>query len=423
MAQTGYTPIQIYSSSTPTNAPSAGNLTNDTKGSELAINIADKNLFFKDSTNSVNTVPIRQSGAASDGWLSSTNWNTFNNKQAALVSGTNIKTVNGTTLLGSGDLGTIGVGYGGTGTSTAFTAGSVVFAGTSGVYSQDNANLFWDDTNNRLGISTTSPSSKLDIDAGSQIPIQTTTTQLTTQAFYCTDDTASGMNINYYKVGGSPAASDSVALLRFYGEDSALNSQEYGRITTLATDVTSGSEDSELRFSTVAAGTISSAMRLIDTTQALIPAVYASTTASAANVFVASSGLLSRSTSSIQYKTDVEDLAQPNSANIYNMRPVWYRSTCAGDNKNWSWYGLIAEEVAQLDPRLVHWGYADDQYDITYTENDGQKEEVKTLKDDAVLQPEGVQYDRLTVLLIQEMKALKAEVESLKAEVQVLKGS
>ena len=37
---------------------------------------------------------------------------------------------------------TIGVGYGGTGTSTAFTTGSVVFAGASGVYSQNNAKFF-----------------------------------------------------------------------------------------------------------------------------------------------------------------------------------------------------------------------------------------------------------------------------------------
>lgn len=87
----------------------------------------------------------------------------INSKQATLVSGTNIKTVNGTTLLGSGDLGTIGVAYGGTGTTTAFTAGSVVFAGASGVYSQDNANLFWDNTNDRLGIGTSSPSYKLTV--------------------------------------------------------------------------------------------------------------------------------------------------------------------------------------------------------------------------------------------------------------------
>lgn len=38
------------------------------------------------------------------GFLTSTDWSTFNNKQAALVSGTNIKTVNSTSLLGSGDV-------------------------------------------------------------------------------------------------------------------------------------------------------------------------------------------------------------------------------------------------------------------------------------------------------------------------------
>ena len=90
----------------------------------------------------------------------------LNAKQATLVSGTNIKTVSGTTLLGSGDLGTVGVAYGGTGTATAFTAGSVVFAGTSGVYSQKNASFFWDNTNNRLGIGTTSPSRTLTVGDG-----------------------------------------------------------------------------------------------------------------------------------------------------------------------------------------------------------------------------------------------------------------
>jgi len=87
----------------------------------------------------------------------------INSKQATLVSGTNIKTVGGNTLLGSGDVGTIGVTYGGTGTTTAFTAGSVVFAGASGIYSQDNANLFWDNSNDRLGIGTATPVSKLEV--------------------------------------------------------------------------------------------------------------------------------------------------------------------------------------------------------------------------------------------------------------------
>lgn len=58
--------------------------------------------------------------------------------------------------------GTLPVANGGTGTTTAFTAGSVVFAGASGVYSQDNANLFWDDANNRLGVGTTTPAYSID---------------------------------------------------------------------------------------------------------------------------------------------------------------------------------------------------------------------------------------------------------------------
>jgi hypothetical protein len=57
----------------------------------------------------------------------------------------------------------LSVGQGGTGTATAFTAGSVVFGGASGVYSQDNANFFWDDANNRLGIGTATPAEKIHI--------------------------------------------------------------------------------------------------------------------------------------------------------------------------------------------------------------------------------------------------------------------
>lgn len=60
----------------------------------------------------------------------------------------------------------LGVANGGTGTNTAFTTGSVVFAGASGVYSQDNINLFWDDTNNRLGVGTSSPVSPLHVEGG-----------------------------------------------------------------------------------------------------------------------------------------------------------------------------------------------------------------------------------------------------------------
>lgn len=67
---------------------------------------------------------------------------------------------NHTNAAGGGQLtdaalsGAVGVTKGGTGTTTQFTQGSVVFAGASGVYTQDNSNLFWDDTANYLGIGT-----------------------------------------------------------------------------------------------------------------------------------------------------------------------------------------------------------------------------------------------------------------------------
>ncbi len=47
--------------------------------------------------------------------------------------------------------------------TTALTTGSVPFIGASGALSQDNDNLFFDDTNNRLGIGTKTPTTALDV--------------------------------------------------------------------------------------------------------------------------------------------------------------------------------------------------------------------------------------------------------------------
>jgi hypothetical protein len=52
MAQTGFTPIQLYYSSTATNVPLAANLANG----ELAINITDGKLFYKDNAAAVQVI-------------------------------------------------------------------------------------------------------------------------------------------------------------------------------------------------------------------------------------------------------------------------------------------------------------------------------------------------------------------------------
>jgi hypothetical protein len=52
---------------------------------------------------------------------------------------------------------------------SSFTQGSVIFAGPSGFLAQDNANLFWDNTNKRLGIKTTTPATELQVIGGAAI--------------------------------------------------------------------------------------------------------------------------------------------------------------------------------------------------------------------------------------------------------------
>ena len=66
--------------------------------------------------------------------------------------------------LGAWSAGTMPVSKGGTGNSS-YTSGSVMFSdGTS--IAQNNANLFWDNANGRLGIGTNNPTSKLNINGG-----------------------------------------------------------------------------------------------------------------------------------------------------------------------------------------------------------------------------------------------------------------
>lgn len=56
---------------------------------------------------------------------------------------------------------------------TAMTAGSVLFAEASGAISQNNANFFWDNVNNRLGIGNNSPQYTLDVTGDINMPATT----------------------------------------------------------------------------------------------------------------------------------------------------------------------------------------------------------------------------------------------------------
>jgi hypothetical protein len=78
-------------------------------------------------------------------------------KQATLVSGTNIKTINNESILGSGNI-TISGGGG----SPSGVAGAIQFSDGS-AFASDAANLFYDDTNNRLGVGINTPTARLHV--------------------------------------------------------------------------------------------------------------------------------------------------------------------------------------------------------------------------------------------------------------------
>ena len=120
--------------------------------------------------------------------------------------------------------------------------------------------------------------------------------------------------------------------------------------------------------------------------------IYNSTTASAANVYVAtpseSRGELYRSTSSLKYKRDVEPMTLDSAYKALDAEAIYYRSKCPRDNQAWSYWGFGAEQVAEVDPRLVHWG------------EDG---------------PEGVQYERFVPHLVEIARDMKARLEALES--------
>lgn len=83
------------------------------------------------------------------------------------------------------------------GLSGSLTQGSVVFAGVSGVLAEDNANFFWDDTNNRLGLGVASPQQLLHVKGSNpSIRIEDTTAPNTGEITVTSDFIGIGANRN-----------------------------------------------------------------------------------------------------------------------------------------------------------------------------------------------------------------------------------
>jgi len=180
MSQSGFTPIQLYYSTTASTAPSAGNLANG----ELAINITDGKLFYKDNGGVVQVLATKGAGT-----IGGSNTQVQYNSSGALAGSANL-TFNGTTLTANtlNLTNALGTAYGGTGL-TSFTANGVVYASGAGTLATGSA-LTFDGTN--LGVvgntaTTVQASSRNDnttTNAGAKLATLYTSTEITSLGHY-----------------------------------------------------------------------------------------------------------------------------------------------------------------------------------------------------------------------------------------------
>jgi hypothetical protein len=110
-------------------------------------------------------------------------------------------------------------------------------------------------------------------------------------------------------------------------------------------------------------------------------------------VLVSSGDQLGVAASSKRFKNDIRDMGSQ-SADIFKLRPVtffWDKNSSPGlkDAFNWRQFGLIAEEVAEIMPELVHWT------------DDGQ--------------PFSVKYNDIPAMLLNELKKALKRIDALEA--------
>jgi Chaperone of endosialidase len=185
------------------------------------------------------------------------------------------------------------------------------------------------------------------------------------------------------------------------------------RVETFGGTTSTTSVPTKMYFVTCAVGSTgpSDGITLDNTGAVRFPRI--TTTASAANAFVnpADSFNLLQSTSSIRYKKDITAIPQSRIDALKGLRLVEFTSSIPTDDGDVRHVGLIAEEVAAIDPHLVHWGYSPEDYE--WPTGKGAMKTSPKLRHGAKRKPDGVQYER--VLLLQ-VAALQKRVADLEAE-------
>lgn len=144
---------------------------NDATASD-ELRVGNSKLFLNNTAVTATATELNQLDGVTLGTAASANTGDFATAAQGALADTALQTVavDGVTITGDGTPGNplVAAGGGGGGVSigdtiTGATQGSVLFTGASSVLAQDNSNLFFDDSNNRLGIGTNSPSHTLHV--------------------------------------------------------------------------------------------------------------------------------------------------------------------------------------------------------------------------------------------------------------------
>ena len=212
---------------------------------------------------------------------------------------------------------------------------------------------------------------------------------------------AQAMSLGEWSAGYDYAAVETPSMVVLMGNASDVNSQGFIR--------TKGTGSLNLGTNN------SNDLTINNGGQVALTSGYSFTTASSANLFLDANTRIYRSTSAAKYKTDVETMADEYADAILGLRPVWYKSLGQHDPSNWGYWGLIAEEVAAVDPRLVHYGVPE----IYEPATDAEGEPVGPTAAD-LTEPEGVQYERFVPHLINLVARQRADIEELRKRLAVL---
>jgi len=145
---------------------------------------------------------------------------------------------------------------------------------------------------------------------------------------------------------------------------------------------------------------------------------YNNPTASAADAVINADGTFSREVSTEEFKRDIEPMQDSYAdAIVQGAVPIYYRSKCERDPQDWGYWGISAEQLAEIDPRLVHWGHSTKEVPQPLGLPP------KTVPDlDSPLKPVGVQYSRVVPALLNVVKRQGAAIDALTARLDKLEG-